>query len=41
MKSEINIFSQKIARENNALVVTGHDPDAWRTFKKAPMLYYD
>ena len=32
---------RKIARENNALVVTGHDPDAWITFKKAPILYYD
>ena len=32
---------RKIARENNALVVTGHDPDAWKTFKKAPMFYYD
>ena len=32
---------RKIAKENNALVVTGHDPDAWKTFKKAPMFYYD
>ena len=32
---------RKIAKENNALVVTGHDPDAWTTFKKAPMFYYD
>ena len=32
---------RKIAKEHNALVVTGHDPDAWKTFKKAPMFYYD
>ena len=32
---------RKIARENNALVVTGHDPYAWISFKKAPILYYD
>jgi len=32
---------RKIARENNALIVTGHDPEAWTTFKKAPMLYYE
>ena len=32
---------RKIARENNALVVTGHDPNGWSTFKKAPMFYYE
>ena len=32
---------RKIAKEANAMIVTGHDPDAWATFKKAPMLYYD
>ena len=32
---------RKVAKEANAMIVTGHDPDAWTTFKKAPMLYYD
>ena len=32
---------RKIAKEKQALVVTGHDPNAWLTFKKAPMFYYD
>ena len=32
---------RKVAKETNAIIVTGHDPDAWATFKKAPMLYYD
>ena len=32
---------RKVAKETKAMIVTGHDPDAWATFKKAPMLYYD
>lgn len=30
-----------IAQQQNALVVTGHDPSAWPTFKKGPELFYD
>ena len=30
-----------IADQTRALVVTGHDPDHWRTFKHAPSAYYD
>jgi glyoxylase-like metal-dependent hydrolase (beta-lactamase superfamily II) len=30
-----------IADQTGALVVTGHDPDQWRTFKHAPHAYYD
>jgi glyoxylase-like metal-dependent hydrolase (beta-lactamase superfamily II) len=30
-----------IANQTGALVVTGHDPDHWRTFKHAPNSYYD
>ena len=30
-----------IADQTGALVVTGHDPDHWRTFKHAPHAYYD
>lgn len=30
-----------IANQTGALVVTGHDPDHWRTFKHAPNAYYD
>ena len=29
----------RIARRSNATVVTGHDPDAWRTFKHSPAAY--
>jgi glyoxylase-like metal-dependent hydrolase (beta-lactamase superfamily II) len=29
----------RIARRSNATVVTGHDPDAWPTFKYAPESY--
>ena len=32
---------KKIAKEKKAIIVTGHDPDAWEDFKKAPMFYYD
>ena len=32
---------KKLAKEKNALIVTGHDPHAWEDFKKAPMFYYD
>ncbi len=28
-----------IADKTEAIVVTGHDPDAWSTFKKAPEYY--
>lgn len=31
----------RIARDTNALVVTGHDPDNWGTFLKAPYDFYD
>ncbi|MFD0706295.1 AttM family quorum-quenching N-acyl homoserine lactonase [Photorhabdus akhurstii] len=31
---------QHLAKRTNAIVVTGHDPDAWPTFRKAPE-YYD
>lgn len=31
----------KIADQTGAVVVTGHDPDLWRTFKHAPSEYYD
>lgn len=30
-----------IANRENAMVVTGHDPDKWSSFKKGPELYYD
>lgn len=30
-----------IAEKTGALVVTGHDPDHWRTMKHAPRSYYD
>ena len=32
---------RKIAKENKAIIVTGHDPGAWSTFKKAPTFYYE
>ena len=32
---------RKVARENNAMVVTGHDPEGWLNFKKAPMFFYE
>jgi N-acyl homoserine lactone hydrolase len=28
-----------LAEQTNALVVTGHDPDMWPSFKKAPDYY--
>jgi hypothetical protein len=28
-----------IAEQTGALVVTGHDPDLWPSFKKAPEFY--
>ena len=28
-----------IAERHDAMVVTGHDPDAWNTFKHAPEFY--
>ena len=32
---------KQVAAEKRAIVVTGHDPEAWSTFKKAPFFYYD
>ena len=32
---------RKVAKENNAMVVTGHDPVGWLNFKKAPMFFYE
>jgi len=32
---------RKIAADARALLVTGHDPDLWRTFRKAPSAFYD
>jgi len=32
---------KKVAAENSSIIVTGHDPDAWQVFKKAPIFYYD
>jgi glyoxylase-like metal-dependent hydrolase (beta-lactamase superfamily II) len=32
---------KKIAEDTGALLVTGHDPDNWKTFKKAPNQFYD
>ncbi len=31
----------KIAKDTGAIVVTGHDPDNWETFRKAPRGFYD
>jgi len=31
----------KIAEDTGAMVVTGHDPDHWKTFRKAPAAFYD
>jgi len=32
---------RSLADQTGALVVTGHDPDHWRSFKHAPSAYYD
>jgi glyoxylase-like metal-dependent hydrolase (beta-lactamase superfamily II) len=32
---------RKIAADTGALVVTGHDPEAWKAFTKAPQDFYD
>ncbi|MCB1398083.1 MAG: N-acyl homoserine lactonase family protein [Rhodobacteraceae bacterium] len=32
---------RNIAADTNALVVTGHDPDNWSSFRKAPHDFYD
>ncbi len=32
---------RKIAEDTGAIVVTGHDPNHWETFKKAPSAFYD
>jgi glyoxylase-like metal-dependent hydrolase (beta-lactamase superfamily II) len=31
----------RIAAATNAMVVTGHDPENWETFQKAPYDFYD
>lgn len=31
----------KIAEDTRAMVVTGHDPDSWKNFRKAPAAFYD
>lgn len=32
---------RKIAEDTGAMVVTGHDPDGWKAFDKAPKSFYD
>lgn len=32
---------RRIASDTNAMVVTGHDPDTWQSFLKAPNDFYD
>jgi N-acyl homoserine lactone hydrolase len=32
---------RRIASDTNAMVVTGHDPDNWGTYRKAPHDFYD
>jgi len=32
---------RRIASDTNAMVVTGHDPDNWEAFRKAPHDFYD
>ena len=32
---------RRIASDTNAMIVTGHDPDHWETFLKAPRDFYD
>jgi glyoxylase-like metal-dependent hydrolase (beta-lactamase superfamily II) len=32
---------RRIAADTGAMVVTGHDPDLWATFRKAPIDFYD
>jgi glyoxylase-like metal-dependent hydrolase (beta-lactamase superfamily II) len=32
---------RKIAEDTGAMVVTGHDPDAWRSLGHAPRVFYD
>ncbi|AKI03440.1 Zn-dependent hydrolase, glyoxylase (plasmid) [Hoeflea sp. IMCC20628] len=32
---------RRIAEDTGAMVVTGHDPDNWETFQKAPYDFYD
>ena len=32
---------RRIADDTNAMLVTGHDPDNWETFQKAPYDFYD
>lgn len=32
---------RRIAKDTGAMVVTGHDPDNWATFRKAPHDFYD
>ncbi len=32
---------KKIAADTGAMVVTGHDPEGWKAFNKAPLSFYD
>ena len=32
---------RRIAADTGAMVVTGHDPDTWAGFRKAPHDFYD
>ncbi|MCC0026765.1 MAG: N-acyl homoserine lactonase family protein [Brucellaceae bacterium] len=32
---------RRIASDTNAMIVTGHDPENWKTFRKAPKDFYD
>lgn len=32
---------RRIAKDTGALVVTGHDPEGWAAFRKAPLDFYD
>ena len=32
---------RRVAQDTGAMVVTGHDPDNWKTFLKAPHDFYD
>ena len=32
---------KKIAEQENAMVVTGHDPNQWNEFRKAPLEFYE
>jgi N-acyl homoserine lactone hydrolase len=32
---------RKVASDTGAMLVTGHDPDLWKSFRKAPHAFYD